>query len=254
MPRWPRPTAASARSTGWRSSPARKSNKLFNTWLPEETVAACREYLVSIKGPLTTPDRRRHPLAQRGAAADARSVRVPAAGALVQGRALAGQASGEGRHGDLPREHRGHLRRHRIRSRHAPTTAGFSSCSARPSPRSTPRSASRRAPASASSRCRSEGSERLIRAAIGYAVANKRKSLTLVHKGNIMKFTEGAFRNWGYQLAEREFGAQIYTWEQWERTQGRQGREGSQRRDGRGAKPGASSSRTPSPTSRCSRC
>ena len=52
-----------------------------------------------------------------------------------------------------------------------------------------------------------EGSERLIRAAIEYAIANKRKSLTLVHKGNIMKFTEGAFRDWGYELAKREFGA-----------------------------------------------
>ena len=52
-----------------------------------------------------------------------------------------------------------------------------------------------------------EGSERLIRAAIEYAIANKRKSVTLVHKGNIMKFTEGAFRDWGYELARREFGA-----------------------------------------------
>jgi isocitrate dehydrogenase len=52
-----------------------------------------------------------------------------------------------------------------------------------------------------------EGSERLIRAALEFAVAHKRKSLTLVHKGNIMKFTEGAFRDWGYELAKREFGA-----------------------------------------------
>ncbi len=52
-----------------------------------------------------------------------------------------------------------------------------------------------------------EGTERLVRAAIEYAVANKRKSVTLVHKGNIMKFTEGAFRDWGYELAKREFGA-----------------------------------------------
>ena len=51
----PRPTAASAASTGWRSTPARKPSSSFNSWLPEETVAACREYLVSIKGPLTTP-------------------------------------------------------------------------------------------------------------------------------------------------------------------------------------------------------
>ncbi len=68
-----------------------------------------------------------------------------------------------------------------------------------------------------------EGSERLIRAAIQYAIAQKRKSVTIVHKGNIMKFTEGAFRNWGYALAEREFGAQVYTWEQWERTRAASG-------------------------------
>src|SRR5437868_1116571 len=67
------------------------------------------------------------------------------------------------------------------------------------------------------------GSERLIHSAIGYAVANKRKSVTLVHKGNIMKFTEGAFRDWGYQLAEREFSAQLYTWEQWERSKAARG-------------------------------
>jgi isocitrate dehydrogenase len=52
-----------------------------------------------------------------------------------------------------------------------------------------------------------EGTERLVRASIEYAIANKRKSVTLVHKGNIMKFTEGAFRDWGYELAKREFGA-----------------------------------------------
>ena len=51
-----------------------------------------------------------------------------------------------------------------------------------------------------------EGSERLIKAAIDYAIANKRRSVTLVHKGNIMKFTEGGFRNWGYEIAKREYG------------------------------------------------
>ena len=63
-----------------------------------------------------------------------------------------------------------------------------------------------------------EGSERLIRSAIRYAIEEKRKSVTIVHKGNIMKFTEGAFRNWGYALAVREFGDQTYTWDQWEAT------------------------------------
>ncbi len=63
-----------------------------------------------------------------------------------------------------------------------------------------------------------EGTARLVRAAIKYAIDNDRKSLTLVHKGNIMKFTEGAFRNWGYELAETEFADNTYTWDQWERT------------------------------------
>ena len=63
-----------------------------------------------------------------------------------------------------------------------------------------------------------EGSERLIRSAIQYAIANKFPSVTFVHKGNIMKFTEGAFKNWGYELAEREFANDVYTWNQWEAT------------------------------------
>lgn len=63
-----------------------------------------------------------------------------------------------------------------------------------------------------------EGSERLIRSAIEYAIQHKLPSVTLVHKGNIMKFTEGAFKNWGYALAAREFGDKVYTWEQWEQT------------------------------------
>ena len=63
-----------------------------------------------------------------------------------------------------------------------------------------------------------EGTERLVRSAIRYALDNKRKSVTFAHKGNIMKYTEGAFRNWGYEVTEREFGDHVYTWEQWERT------------------------------------
>jgi isocitrate dehydrogenase len=63
-----------------------------------------------------------------------------------------------------------------------------------------------------------EGSERLIRSAIQFAIANKLPSVTIVHKGNIMKFTEGAFKNWGYELAEREFAGDVYTWNQWEAT------------------------------------
>jgi isocitrate dehydrogenase len=65
-----------------------------------------------------------------------------------------------------------------------------------------------------------EGSERLIRAAIEFAVAQGRKSLTLVHKGNIMKFTEGAFRDWGYELAKREYGAEEFDGGPWCRLPG----------------------------------
>ncbi|WP_219836020.1 NADP-dependent isocitrate dehydrogenase [Paenibacillus sp. R14(2021)] len=62
-----------------------------------------------------------------------------------------------------------------------------------------------------------EGSKRLARAAIEYALKHGRKSLTLVHKGNIMKFTEGAFKNWGYEVAEQEFADQTFTWGQYDR-------------------------------------
>jgi isocitrate dehydrogenase len=75
-----------------------------------------------------------------------------------------------------------------------------------------------------------DGTERLVRAAIKYAIDQKRKSVTFVHKGNIMKFTEGAFMKWGYALAEREFGDKTYGWgssgaSQWERTKALKGEE-----------------------------
>jgi isocitrate dehydrogenase len=70
-----------------------------------------------------------------------------------------------------------------------------------------------------------EGTERLVRAAIEYALRHGRKSVTLVHKGNIMKFTEGAFKNWGYELAEREFGDKVFTWAQYDRIKAEHGTE-----------------------------
>ena len=71
----------------------------------------------------------------------------------------------------------------------------------------------------------SEGTKRLITAAINYAVANNRKSVTIVHKGNIMKFTEGAFRDWGYELADEDFADKTYTWSRWEVTKKEKGEE-----------------------------
>ncbi|MEH7122772.1 NADP-dependent isocitrate dehydrogenase [Bacillus sp. JJ1532] len=70
-----------------------------------------------------------------------------------------------------------------------------------------------------------EGTSRLVRAAIEYAIKEGRKSLTLVHKGNIMKFTEGAFKNWGYELAEREYGDKVFTWAQYDRIKDAEGTE-----------------------------
>ena len=74
-----------------------------------------------------------------------------------------------------------------------------------------------------------EGSYRLVRAAIRYGLENNRRSVSLVHKGNIMKYTEGSFRNWGYEVAENEFGDQVYTWNQWERTVESKGEEAANR-------------------------
>lgn len=69
------------------------------------------------------------------------------------------------------------------------------------------------------------GSQRLIRSAIEYAILHKRKSVTLVHKGNIMKYTEGGFRDWGYELADTEFAEQTYSWSKWEKTKKEKGEE-----------------------------
>ncbi|MFZ4262741.1 NADP-dependent isocitrate dehydrogenase [Sphingobacterium sp. HJSM2_6] len=68
-----------------------------------------------------------------------------------------------------------------------------------------------------------EGTKRLVRSSIDFALAERRKSVTIVHKGNIMKFTEGAFKNWAYQVAEQEYGDQVYTWNQWEQTKAKAG-------------------------------
>ncbi|AZV50564.1 NADP-dependent isocitrate dehydrogenase [Bacillus halotolerans] len=70
-----------------------------------------------------------------------------------------------------------------------------------------------------------EGTSRLVRAAIEYAIEHGRKSVTLVHKGNIMKFTEGAFKNWGYELAEREYGEKVFTWAEYDRIAEKDGKD-----------------------------
>lgn len=70
-----------------------------------------------------------------------------------------------------------------------------------------------------------EGSERLIKAAIDYAIEHNKPTVTLVHKGNIMKFTEGGFKKWGYELAEREYGDKVFTWGEYDRIVEKEGKE-----------------------------
>ncbi len=194
-----------------------KSFKLFNNWLPDETVEACRQYLVSIKGPLTTPiggGIRSLNVALRqmldlyvclrpvrwfhGVPSP---VRTPEKVDMVIFREntediYAGIEFEAG--SDAGKKFMALLKEHfpkefaKIRF---PETSGIGI-----------------KPVS------KEGTERLVRSALEYCVRNKRKSLTIVHKGNIMKYTEGGFRTWAYALAEREFAPHVYTWEQWERT------------------------------------
>jgi isocitrate dehydrogenase len=194
-----------------------KANKLLNTWLPDETVAACREYLVSIKGPLTTP-----------VGGGIRSLNVALRQMLDLYACVRPVRWFKGV--PSPVRHPEKVDMVIFRENTEDIYAGIEFEAGSADERKF-RELFRQAFPKAYAKIRfpessgigikpvsREGSERLIRAALNYAVANKRRSLTLVHKGNIQKFTEGAFRNWGYQLAEREFGAQCYTWEQWERT------------------------------------
>jgi isocitrate dehydrogenase len=199
-----------------------KSNKLFNTWLPDETVAACREYLVSIKGPLTTP-----------IGGGIRSLNVALRQMLDLFVCLRPVRWFKGvpspvKHPEkvdmvIFRENTEDIYTGIEFEAGTPDNQKFLELFRQAFPKAY---AKIRFPESSGIGIKpvsKEGSERLIRSAIAYAIANKRKTVTLVHKGNIQKFTEGAFRNWGYQLAEREFASQTYTWEQWERTKAAKG-------------------------------
>ncbi|HKT72619.1 MAG TPA: NADP-dependent isocitrate dehydrogenase [Steroidobacteraceae bacterium] len=199
-----------------------KSNKLFNTWLPDETVAACREYLVSIKGPLTTP-----------VGGGIRSLNVALRQLLDLYVCLRPVRWFKGVPSPVKHPEKVDMVIFRENTEDIYAGIEFEQGSAENKKflelfkQSFPKAYAKiRFPETSGIGIKpvsKDGSERLIRSAIEYAVVNKRKSLTLVHKGNIQKFTEGAFRNWGYQLAEREFPAQVYTWEQWERTKAAKG-------------------------------
>jgi isocitrate dehydrogenase len=194
-----------------------KSFKLLNNWLPDETLQAFRQYLVGIKGPLTTPVgggirslnvalRKELDLyvcqrPVRWFAGVPSSVRDPEWVDMVIFRentedVYTGIEFEQGTPANdlffkllkenFPEEFK------RIRF---PDTTAFG---VKP--------------------ISSEGSKRLVRAAIQWALDHHRRSVTLVHKGNIMKFTEGAFRKWGYEVAEQEFGDRVVTSLQWQKT------------------------------------
>ncbi|HFC00153.1 MAG TPA: NADP-dependent isocitrate dehydrogenase, partial [Phaeodactylibacter sp.] len=84
-----------------------------------------------------------------------------------------------------------------------------------------------------------EGTERLVRAAIKHALENNLPSVTLVHKGNIMKFTEGKFKEWGYEMAEREFGKKVWTWAQYDRIKAKRGKKAADKAQDKALKGGA---------------
>jgi isocitrate dehydrogenase len=184
-----------------------KSTRIYgqDVWMPEETLDACKEFAVSIKGPMTTPVgggirslnvalRQELDLYQcvrpvRWFKGVPSPLKDPAKTDMVifrentediyAGIEWAAESDNARKIIKFLQEEMG------VRKIRFPATSGIG---IKPVSR--------------------EGSERLVRAALKYAVANDRKSVTLVHKGNIMKFTEGAFRDWGYALAQNEFGAQ----------------------------------------------
>lgn len=199
-----------------------KSHSLFNSWLPDETVDAFRDYLVGIKGPLTTP-----------VGGGIRSLNVALRQMLDLYVCLRPVRWFKGV--PSPVKHPEKVDMVIFRENTEDVYAGIEFEAGSDDAKKFIAFIKDNFPA-AYKKIRfpetsgvgvkpvsSEGSERLIRAAIDYALANGRKSVTLVHKGNIMKFTEGAFRNYGYALAEREYGDKTYTWDQWERTKAAKG-------------------------------
>ena len=196
----------------------------FNNWLPDETIQSCKKYMVSIKGPLTTP-----------IGGGIRSLNVALRQALDLYVCLRPIKWFQGV--PSPVRNPENVDMVIFRENTEDIYAGIEFEQGSESNKkflqlfrqSFPDDFSKiRFPESSGIGIKPisrEGSERLLRSAFDYAITNQRTSITLVHKGNIMKFTEGAFRNWGYELAEREYGNHVYTWEQWEKTKAKHGEE-----------------------------
>jgi isocitrate dehydrogenase len=199
-----------------------KAFQKFNNWLPDETIADFKKYLVGIKGPLTTP-----------IGGGIRSLNVALRQlldlyvCLRPVRWFTGVPSPVKKPGDVDmvifRENTEDIYAGIEFEAGTPEAEKFISLLKESFPKAYSKI---RFPASSGIGIKpvsQEGTERLVRAALRFAIEHKRNSVTFVHKGNIMKFTEGAFRNWGYALAEKEFGDRVYTWDQWERTKEKDG-------------------------------
>ena len=196
----------------------------FNNWLPDETIQTCREFLVSIKGPLTTP-----------IGGGIRSLNVALRQALDLYVCLRPVRWFEGVPSPVRKPENVDMVIFRENTEDIYAGIEFEQGSDSNKKflqlfkESFPDDFRKiRFPESSGIGIKPisrEGSERLLRSAFDYAIKNHRKSVTLVHKGNIMKFTEGAFRAWGYALAEREYGKHVYTWYQWEQTKAKRGEE-----------------------------
>ncbi len=201
-----------------------KANDLFDSWLPDATVDACRDYLVSIKGPLTTP-----------IGGGFRSLNVALRQlldlyvCLRPVRWFKGVPSPVRDPGSVDmvifRENTEDIYAGIEFERGSEQNTKFLKMFRENFPAEFDKIRFPRSSGIGLKAVSEEGTERLVRAALEYAIANKRKSLTFVHKGNIMKYTEGAFRNWGYALAEREYAEQTYTWDQYDRTKEDKGTE-----------------------------
>ncbi len=199
-----------------------KAFKNFGSWLPDETVAAFREFLVGIKGPLTTPI---------GGGFRSLNVALRKALDLYVCQRPVHYFNGV----PTPVKHPEYVDMVIFRENTEDIYTGiefengtaesdrFKALLREQFPQEY---AKIRFPESAGIGIKpvsEEGTARLVKAAIQWALDNHRRSVTLVHKGNIMKYTEGAFRNWGYQVAEQFFGERIYTWARWEETKAEKG-------------------------------
>jgi isocitrate dehydrogenase len=194
-----------------------KSYNMSGSWLPDETVEACREYLVSIKGPLTTP-----------VGGGIRSLNVALRQlldlyiCLRPVRWFNGVPSPVKRPQDVDmvifRENTEDIYAGIEFEAGTADSTKFLDAFKQLFPKEYTKIRFPESSGIGIKPVSREGTERLFRAAVEYALDNNRASVTIVHKGNIMKYTEGSFRKWCYELAEREFRDRTYTWQQWEKT------------------------------------